>query len=363
MTTSTLVFISYAQFDDEFEAGALSRFRAELSHTLRFVSGGEVTVFNEGTDIEVGQPVQEHISQSLNEAMVLVPVITPSFFKDPACQNILTRFLERERQLGRNDLVLAVYYHHVPALETTSDDLLIHDIAQRRMLDWQPLRGKDFSAPQVRQEMEFLAKRIIAIIDELKVVQQAGATTPSQVLQSANTEHQQSAVELQLSSELVDLLGTFVQAARSLPRDQRQPFTFASMRGSGKVVSSVVDHPGLLNRPMKVPRGDIEDLTDIGFIRQRPVPSASHTTALEFDITQRGYNYYDQRMTAPFSRAAQVRKQALETQLANLAHDLQAEYQRLSATPPGADYERIRRSINLIEQEMKRAEEELAQLR
>jgi hypothetical protein len=164
------------------------------------------------------------------------------------------------------------------------------------MLDWQPLRGKEFSDPQVRAELERLTKRIIAILDEQKAAWQTGATTSSPVLQSANAEHQQPAAELHLSAELFNLLGTFVQAARSLPRDQRQPFTFASMRGGGKVVSSVVDHPGLLNRPMKVPRGDIEDLTEIDFLRQRPVPSAPHTTALEFDITQRGYNYYDQQV-------------------------------------------------------------------
>jgi hypothetical protein len=114
MTTNPLVCISYAKFDDEFEGGALNRFRDALSRTLRFISGDEVSIFQESTGIELGQPVQERISQSLNEVVVLVPVLTPSFFKDPTCQNILTHFLERERQLGQNDLVLAVYYQSVP---------------------------------------------------------------------------------------------------------------------------------------------------------------------------------------------------------------------------------------------------------
>jgi hypothetical protein len=170
MTTNTLVFISYAQFDDDFEDGTLSRFRDALSRTLRFVSGGEVAIFQEGTGIKIGQPVQERISQSLSEAMVIIPIITPNFFTDPTCQNILTRFLERERQLGRNDLVLAVYYLHVPALDSAqiSDDPLVRDIGQRRMLNWQPLRGKDFSDSQVRAELERLARRIIAVLDELQ---------------------------------------------------------------------------------------------------------------------------------------------------------------------------------------------------
>jgi hypothetical protein len=300
MTADSLVFMSYAQFDDEFEEGALSRLRDALSRTLRFVSGDEVSIFQEGADVEIGQQVQERIRQSLNEAMVLIPIITPSFFTDQNCRNILSRFLERERQLRRNDLVLAVYYQHVPALDNAqqADDTLIRAISQRRMLDWQPLRDKEFSDPQVRAELERLAKRIIAILDELKAAWQTGATTSSPVLQSANAEHQQPVAELQLSAELFDLLSTFVQAARSLPRDQRQPFTFASMRGSGKVRSSFVEHPGLSPERFPVYRGDIEELIAAGFLRQNSLRDSPHTASLEFDITQRGYNHYDQQVAA-----------------------------------------------------------------
>jgi hypothetical protein len=178
----TLLLTSYAQADNTYENGALSRFRDELSRTLRFVSGNEVSIFQEGADVEIGQQVQERISQSLNEAMVLIPVLTPSFFTDQSCRDILSRFLERERQLRRNDLVLAVYYQHVPALDNAqqADDTLIRAIAQRRMLNWQPLRGKDFNDPQVRQELERLAQRIVAILDELEKTLHVAQSTTSQ---------------------------------------------------------------------------------------------------------------------------------------------------------------------------------------
>jgi hypothetical protein len=170
MPTNPLVFISYAQFDDNYLSGELRRFRDALSGALQFVSGNKVGIFQEGTDVAIGEPIQERISQSLSEAMVLVPVVTPSFFTDPNCQDILSRFLERERQLGRNDLVLAVYYQQVPVLEAadaqTSNDQLLRNLAQRHMLDWQSLRGKDFKDPQVRQMLESLARRIIEILEE-----------------------------------------------------------------------------------------------------------------------------------------------------------------------------------------------------
>jgi hypothetical protein len=40
-----LVFISYTQFDDDHEGGALSRFRDALLRTLRFLAGEEVVAF------------------------------------------------------------------------------------------------------------------------------------------------------------------------------------------------------------------------------------------------------------------------------------------------------------------------------
>lgn len=170
MPKTPLVFISYSQADNEYESGALGRLGETLSHTLRFVSGNQIDIFHEGTDVALGQQTQERISQSLREAMVLVPVITPSFFTDPTCTDILSRFLERERQLGRNDLVLAVYYQPVPDQEPAraANHALLRELTQRRMLDWQPLRGKDFKDPEVRRTLESLARRIIDILKELE---------------------------------------------------------------------------------------------------------------------------------------------------------------------------------------------------
>jgi hypothetical protein len=172
MTANPLVFVSYSQADDNYENGALRSFRDTLSCTIQFVGGSEIAIFSGEADVEIGQPVQNRISQSLDEAMILVPLLTPSFFQDPTCQNILARFLEREQSLGRKDLVLAVCYQHVPDLykPQTTISPLVGVIAQRCLLDWRPLRGKDLDDLQVRQKLESLAKRIIGILKELQAV-------------------------------------------------------------------------------------------------------------------------------------------------------------------------------------------------
>lgn len=308
MTKTPHVFMSYAQFDDDFEGGALRRFRDELSRTLRFVSGNEMSIFQEGADVKLGEQVQERISQSLNEAMVLVPVLTPSFFTDPTCRNILTRFLERERQLGRDDLVLTVYYQRVPDLEYAqeSTDPLLRALAQRHPLDWQPLRGKDFNDPQVRQALERLAERIVALVEELQRIQQTEPLPLASTIQNTSTE--QDDVHDDVSPEQIELLTTFIQATRDLPHDQRQPFIFAVQRGNDTIVSRFVRHPGLPQGGMQLSHDaidDIEDLIETGFLRQTSSQSEKYSTVVEFAITKKGYRYADQQSEPTSATATQ----------------------------------------------------------
>ena len=47
---------------------------------------------------------------------LLLVSITPSFFRSPACRGEVERFLAREHELGRQDLILPVYYVSTPEL-------------------------------------------------------------------------------------------------------------------------------------------------------------------------------------------------------------------------------------------------------
>jgi DNA polymerase III delta prime subunit len=173
MPDKPIVFISYTQADDDFEDGTLGRLRDNLSKMLRFLSGGTVAIFEAEVDIEIGQPIQQRISQSLQEALILVPMLTPDYFRDKTCKDVLTRFLDREKELGRNDLVLPIYYQRVPHLASlTANDPHLNDVIQRRAVDWQPLRGKKFNDVQVRNELERIARRIIDILSELKITKE-----------------------------------------------------------------------------------------------------------------------------------------------------------------------------------------------
>jgi hypothetical protein len=47
---------------------------------------------------------------------------------------------------------------------------------------------------------------------------------------------------------------------------------------------------------MKVPRDDIDELIEAGFLRQNSLQENRDSTVLKFSIKYRGYNYYDQQV-------------------------------------------------------------------
>src|SRR5262245_27655205 len=104
--TSPVAFMSYVRFDDEHENGRLTEFCKRLSGEVRVQMGEKFQIFQDRNDITWGQQWQERIDESLDAVTFLIPILTPGFFKSVACRAELERFLQREKRLKRNDLIL-----------------------------------------------------------------------------------------------------------------------------------------------------------------------------------------------------------------------------------------------------------------
>src|SRR5215211_1349059 len=104
MTQTLAALMSYAHSDDTDRH--LTTFRERLSQEVQVQTGLEFPIFQDIKDIHWGQTWQQRINNSLDEITFLIPIITPSFFKSDACRAELKRFVEREKRLGRNDLIL-----------------------------------------------------------------------------------------------------------------------------------------------------------------------------------------------------------------------------------------------------------------
>ncbi|CAK8716344.1 hypothetical protein GMJAKD_05510 [Candidatus Electrothrix aarhusensis] len=168
MSRTALAFMSYVNLDDQHERGRLTRFRECLSGEVRMQTGEPFDIFQDRKDIAWGQQWQERIDESLDAVTFLIPIITPGFFRSDACRDELERFLKREEELKRGDLILPVYYIKCPVLQNKAKrehDTLAQVIAARQYADWRDLRFEDFTSPLVRKALANMAEQIVEALE------------------------------------------------------------------------------------------------------------------------------------------------------------------------------------------------------
>ena len=105
-----LAFLSYAHTDDAHENGKLRLFADRLSGEVRLQCGEEFPTVIDRKDLKWGQEWKTRIEQSLDSVTFLIPIVTPGYLKSEPCREEFLRFLKREKDLKRADLILPVYY-------------------------------------------------------------------------------------------------------------------------------------------------------------------------------------------------------------------------------------------------------------
>ena len=156
-------FMSYVRFNDQHDDGQLSQFRERLCAEVRVQTGQEFAIFQDRNDIAWGQNWQQRIDEALDAVTLLVVIITPSLFYSRPCRAEVTRFLDRERVLGREDLILPVYYISTGEMDDPGlreADEMARELASRQFADWRELRFEPFTSPQVRKTVAQLASRM-----------------------------------------------------------------------------------------------------------------------------------------------------------------------------------------------------------
>jgi parallel beta-helix repeat protein len=159
-------FMSYVHSDNK--NNRLTEFRERLSNEVCMQIGEDFPIFQDQADILLGHNWKKRIEESLDAVMFLIPIITPSFFKSEQCRAELERFLEREKELKRADLILPVYYVECPLLndpEKRATDKLAQVIAERQYADWRELRFEPFTTPQFCKNLAQIANQIFRTLE------------------------------------------------------------------------------------------------------------------------------------------------------------------------------------------------------
>jgi hypothetical protein len=185
---SPAAFMSYARFDDQHERGHISALRDKLSAEVRANTGTDFPIFLDHDNIDWGQNWKQRIEESLDAVTFLIPVVTPSFFKSEHCRAEVERFVEREQQLGRNDLILPIYYRNHEALNDRTQaatDRIVELIKHHQYVDWRDLRLTPLDDPIVRRMLDRMAQHIVRALARISTPSPPSPQTPRQ--QAAST--------------------------------------------------------------------------------------------------------------------------------------------------------------------------------
>ncbi len=163
MAGGQVAFMSYARFDNDQYDGQISEFRRLLSAEVKAQTGQEFEIFEDREHISWGQNWQEVIDEALDTVALLIVIITPGYFRSEACRAEVARFWQRERDLGRSDLILPVYYISAKEIEEPAArraDEVASMLASRQFVDWRDLRLEPVDSPVVRKAIAALATRM-----------------------------------------------------------------------------------------------------------------------------------------------------------------------------------------------------------
>ena len=164
--TKSVAFISFVGSDFQHDEGGVLQFRERLADEASMHIGEELSIFHDRDDVLWARVWKDRIEESIDHNTFLIAFITPRFFASPQCRSELRTFLEREKKLGRNDLILPLYYVRCPLLheeERLREDQLAQEFDSRHgeeYNDWRDLRFEPFMSPEVGKRVQDVAVRI-----------------------------------------------------------------------------------------------------------------------------------------------------------------------------------------------------------
>jgi hypothetical protein len=156
-------FLSYARADDRHTKGRVVKICELLSNELQAQTGEPFPIFVDRNHIDWGENWESRIYESLEAATLLIPVITPNYFRSSMCRQEFRKFLAKERRIGGSELILPIYYIEAPEMEDPTlyqEDDLAQELARRQYADWRKLRLASLESKRVLETIEGLAQRM-----------------------------------------------------------------------------------------------------------------------------------------------------------------------------------------------------------
>jgi parallel beta-helix repeat protein len=171
------VFLSYVQSDNKNDKERITKwFREELRAKVNLRLNEDVEFFKDTEDIGWGENWQRRIKESVESVKIFMPVITTRYFGREWCRQELEWFLEHEQSLGRDDLILPIYFLKCDDFErlTQEGDEIALSIVSHQVEDLTKRRAKMMNGARAReQELERLAQRLVEMLKKIEAAEGA----------------------------------------------------------------------------------------------------------------------------------------------------------------------------------------------
>jgi cobaltochelatase CobT len=118
-------FFSYSRNDDEGDDGAITAIADRIYRELRAQLGRTTANFKLWRDkaaLATGEHWKQKLKEAVGESVFFIQMVSPSAIRSEFCRFEFESFVEREKELGRDDLVFPILYLAVPEIRVQADN-------------------------------------------------------------------------------------------------------------------------------------------------------------------------------------------------------------------------------------------------
>jgi formylglycine-generating enzyme required for sulfatase activity len=157
-------FWSYTSSDDKSAGGRLSQLRRLLADELQLQIGRrqQVHIFQDVAAIPHGSDWLKEIHSALGRASFLIPIVTPAFLESEMCCLEVSRFREREAELGRDDLIFPFVYIDLKDIHASEvhDPAVLTLLKSRQWFDFSLSRHRPPDSEEVAAKLAAFAASV-----------------------------------------------------------------------------------------------------------------------------------------------------------------------------------------------------------
>ena len=148
------IIFSFARVDDDHLGGGITWLHSELRQAIQAIIGARSELF---VHFVAGEQSKEEVDGERESTQIFVPIVSPDFFENETCRREAWSFLEYEKRINRDDLILPLYLIGTDLFDDAkrrAGDELAGELYDRQFDDWRALRfelGKSVMRPKIEE--------------------------------------------------------------------------------------------------------------------------------------------------------------------------------------------------------------------